>query len=1357
MLIILAIGAVSANEDTAADEIVSQDSAEVPIAADSVDVEQTTDGVALASSDGDVVAADNRKNVSYEVYYEQYYVNDMESHSASPITVIWDENDATGYFSVSWGENGGFSMPIQYMSIDPDTHSIGPVSSLTFGQIFNEIEGPIEEGVTETVTIEYEGDSNYKPFKISHVFDVKYKGYMDLNTYEYGEIPTLYVYVPNYEGDAAVYINGKKFKDMYLENYEGGSTTLQKLNYGKNTITIELSDGGHISSNFTLYSEIHAPTEMDYSQDECISLNLPGGAKGNLFILLDNVQVFNQKVNGFTSYSLSDLPAGKYQIDAFYTGTDYEIAQKHSFITVYPNVTAPARVESGKDFNITVESGTSGNLIIGFYRQDWQWDEGEYVYKGDVQVGDDLVIGVGDERLTYTISDVPVIDNYYPDVYDNENCYPAVFMKYCWNTSTGELITVNRDLIARVLSDSPQTEITTNLKDYIFINTYLEIDVTLPQTAEGNVSFYVDGDFVELYELRGSYAYFYFDASELNIGNHTFEFRYTGDDYFDAVNYTKTVTLTAMGVYVPDIIHLKSIEAFMEVSFLDDMGGFFTVYLDDWEFANDFASKGFKSISLADLPMGTYDYRVVYCGDENNGNLTIEGTFVITEYDLYIDYGNDVAYGEDQVITVRGPDGIGGKITVKLYPVKDGITPSDIKTYEAPFVDGMAEITISNLSDKRYMFTAKFSGDDDCSGFYIVNDPESAQPNYFFFDMRYYVSVKCYLTPGENATVSVVAPEGVEAVLTVVLDGESEFSAPVENGIAEVTIPNLSYGNHYIEFTFGNGTEIFEEGTSDIFVFGELRLPQSSEWVIGDDVNVTLEMPADAVGTLKITEVMDDESEVLFKEVPVADGKAAISLKDLPLGGHYLNIRYTGTDYAMDPYENEWFRVKMQNPEIPSSINYGEDRYVDINIPPEVTGDVFLAFDDTEIKAVNNRVALSGLKPGSYEVYLHYNGDMSQYVGHMVVLKVTPVMNITVAYGNTGVEVTLPGDATGELIVDVEGDKYYGKVSDGAGVVKFDGFEPGEYYVDVMYSGDDLYSEAENSTILNVEKIIKKSTSIRLTMINRLDVTGVLKDQNGDYVANMEIVCIVGDERVVVKTNGKGEFTVKAKNNALLNMTFEGDPLYNGSNAVIMLKNLAPVQKATNIDVPTTMTKTAVDFNAGEKGTMFYFYLKDGDGKGVANKAVKIGIFDKIYTVKTDKNGRAGLQINIANANYYTYGISFLGDDDYKASFAVCSLQIVKKSVTITPAKTSYSFKTSAKTKTVTATLKSTNSYIPKGKQVTLTIAGKTFKATIGDKGQISFNIGSITAKGTYNVAIKFAGTNTYASATSKTISVKIS
>ena len=346
-------------------------------------------------------------------------------------------------------------------------------------------------------------------------------------------------------------------------------------------------------------------------------------------------------------------------------------------------------------------------------------------------------------------------------------------------------------------------------------------------------------------------------------------------------------------------------------------------------------------------------------------------------------------------------------------------------------------------------------------------------------------------------------------------------------------------------------------------------------------------------------------------------------------------------------------------------------------------------------------------------------------------------------------------DTTGDVVIDYNGNEYKGTFEDGIATIEIPELEAGNYAFTVQFLGDDWFAPTNATANVKVNK--KEETSIILSAINGLELTCVLKDSNGLPIANKTIQYSYEGVNGTLQTNEKGEFTFPVISTCVVSMIFEGDKYYTSANTTITLKNIRTTPKTTIIDVPTTMTKTAVDYNAGEKGTMFYFYLKDGDGKGVANKAVKIGIFDKIYTVKTDKNGRAGLQINIANANYYTYGISFLGDDDYKAPFAVCSLQIVKKSVTITPAKTSYSFKTSAKTKTVTATLKSTNSYIPKGKQVTLTIAGKTFKATIGDKGQISFNIGSITAKGTYNVAIKFAGTNTYASATSKTISVKIS
>ena len=119
LLAILTLGAVSADDCTNAAEVSSEEPAEPPIAADisddsSVEDEQITDEVALASSDknpaNDDLSAGNKKNISFEVDYNEYYINDYESHQLNPITMYWYENDATGDFSVTWANGeGGYS------------------------------------------------------------------------------------------------------------------------------------------------------------------------------------------------------------------------------------------------------------------------------------------------------------------------------------------------------------------------------------------------------------------------------------------------------------------------------------------------------------------------------------------------------------------------------------------------------------------------------------------------------------------------------------------------------------------------------------------------------------------------------------------------------------------------------------------------------------------------------------------------------------------------------------------------------------------------------------------------------------------------------------------------------------------------------------------------------------------------------------------------------------------------------------------------------------------------------------------------------------------------------------------------
>lgn len=73
--------------------------------------------------------------------------------------------------------------------------------------------------------------------------------------------------------------------------------------------------------------------------------------------------------------------------------------------------------------------------------------------------------------------------------------------------------------------------------------------------------------------------------------------------------------------------------------------------------------------------------------------------------------------------------------------------------------------------------------------------------------------------------------------------------------------------------------------------------------------------------------------------------------------------------------------------------------------------------------------------------------------------------------------------------------------------------------------------------------------------------------------------------------------------------------------------------------------------------------------------------------------------------------------------------------------------------KKLTITLKDENGNVLANKKVTITIKGKTYTATTNSNGQASFAISN--AKGSYSVAIKFAGDDNYV-ASSKTVTVKV-
>ena len=191
-------------------------------------------------------------------------------------------------------------------------------------------------------------------------------------------------------------------------------------------------------------------------------------------------------------------------------------------------------------------------------------------------------------------------------------------------------------------------------------------------------------------------------------------------------------------------------------------------------------------------------------------------------------------------------------------------------------------------------------------------------------------------------------------------------------------------------------------------------------------------------------------------------------------------------------------------------------------------------------------------------------------------------------------------------------------------------------------------------------------------------------------------------------------------------------------------KEVKPTRISTRIDCKN-MTTYAVAKEDGRIGEYFKVTLKDSEGNPLANKPIQIGFNGKVYDKTTDHDGKAELQINLGYKGTYTFAICYLGDDDYESVFEVAKIVVSPKKMSLTvPTK---SYKASAKTKTLTATLKDNKGHLIRSKVISFKVNGKTYTAKTNSKGVATVKV-SLSTKKTYSFTVKFAGDKKFAAVT---------
>lgn len=306
---------------------------------------------------------------------------------------------------------------------------------------------------------------------------------------------------------------------------------------------------------------------------------------------------------------------------------------------------------------------------------------------------------------------------------------------------------------------------------------------------------------------------------------------------------------------------------------------------------------------------------------------------------------------------------------------------------------------------------------------------------------------------------------------------------------------------------------------------------------------------------------------------------------------------------------------------------------------------------------------------------------------------------------------------------------------------------PGKYNVTTTFLSNRNYNEANTTSNLTVTYLEDVVYFADITVPKKLgDATTVaitVLDKFSNPIPNVLVdVILDGDKKsnVTLDENGTAKITfanlVNGDHNLMLqskaNGSLTNDTFY--FNVPLIKANV----KIDGKDITVTAVDTKVD---GKIGKYFTATLKDELGNALGNKTVQISIDNVKYSVTTDANGVAKLQINIAKAGTYTCTVALLADDTYNGVFDIAKVTVNKQKGKLSVAKKTY--KAKAKTKKITATFKSAKGKALKGKKITFTVKGKTYSAKTNAKGVATVKV-KLTKRGTYKVTAKFAGDDTY-------------
>ena len=496
--------------------------------------------------------------------------------------------------------------------------------------------------------------------------------------------------------------------------------------------------------------------------------------------------------------------------------------------------------------------------------------------------------------------------------------------------------------------------------------------------------------------------------------------------------------------------------------------------------------------------------------------------------------------------------------------------------------------------------------------------------------------------------------------IAVVVDGD-KYDVAIVNGSAKLTLSDLPAGVYYIEAKYNGNSIVTESYNSTKFTIDLIDSSiavEAKDIKCGEEAVITATVTNGATGT--VTFFVNGKTYV----VDITDSVATLKIADLTTGDYPVFAYYNGDKYYKTSYNSTTFNVaKLASTTTVnvSDIKVGEDAVISIAVPEITSGVVSVTVGDAiyNVAVVDGKgtLTLSGLASGSYDVVAKFNGDdkylASEDSAKFNVTKLASTIDIAVDNIKVGenavISVALPEDATGEVIISVNGKNYTVMTKYGMASVTISDLANGTYSVDAFYNGDDIYAPIKNSTAFTVSKVSDYNMTV--------DIADIVKGENATITVSVPedgtgnvIVTINGTDYKGTVVNGTAKVIIPGLDEG----SYKVVTFYTGDNKYDSMVVNGTITVNKNTKTTLTMDNLVKYFNGPQK---LMAKLVDGFGNPIANATVYFTINGKVYARITDENGTASIAIRLLPGEYKASAL-FNGTKDHDKATANATVTV---------------------------------------------------------------------------------------------------